>query len=111
MQEKRRNKRMELEANLTLNRLDVEKPQNVLIHITDVSKRGVGFMCTEKLNVNDVYECELTLWTKEVLHAFLRIVRVVEGDPYTYGSVFIGMTEADASRISAYQTVSENVDA
>lgn len=108
MQERRRNKRMDLEANLSIKRLDTGEPQMVLIHITDVSKRGVGFLCTEKLSVNDVYECDLTLWTKEVLHTFLRIVRAEEGDPNIYGSIFIGMTEADASRISAYQTVSEN---
>lgn len=108
MQERRRNRRMELEANLTLNRLDMEEPQSVLIHITDVSKRGVGFLCTEKLKINDVYECELTLWTKEVMSVFLRIVRMEEGDPYAYGSIFIGMTEADASRIAAYQAVMEN---
>lgn len=110
MQDRRKNKRMGLEANLILKRMDSDMPQTTLIHITDVSKRGVGFMCTEKLDMNEVYECELTLWTKEVLHAFLRIVRVVEGDPNIYGSIFIGMTETDASRISAYETVSESIE-
>lgn len=109
MQERRRNKRMELEANLTINTLDEDKPKDVLIRIMDVSKRGIGFQCVETLQINDVYECHLTLWTKEVLHAFLKVVRVDEkADPYEYGAVFIGMSETDVSRIAAYQTVSEN---
>ncbi len=108
MQERRKSKRMELEANLVMKRLDTGEPETVAIHLTDVSKRGVGFMCTEKLNINDVYECHLVLWTKEVMHVFLRIVRLEEEDPYVYGSVFIGMTEADASRIAAYQIVDEH---
>lgn len=89
--------------------LGEDKPKSVVIHITDVSKRGVGFQCVESLNINDVYECHLTLWTKEVLHSFLKIVRIDEKkDPYEYGAVFIGMSETDVSRIAAYQTVSEN---
>ena len=109
MQERRKNKRMELEAHILLHRLDNGKPSTVVIRITDASKRGVGFQCTEKLQVNDVYECHLTLWTKEVLHTFLRVVRISEtSDPYEYGAVFVGMSETDVSRIAAYQTVSEN---
>ena len=109
MQERRKNKRMELEANLMIKTLDEDMPRSVVIRITDVSKRGVGFQCVETMKINDVYECHLTLWTKEVLHSFLKIVRIDESkDPYEYGAVFIGMSETDVSRIAAYQTVSEN---
>ena len=112
MQERRKDKRMELEANLMIQSMEGELPRSVVIHITDVSKHGVGFQCVERLQINDVYECHLTLWTKEVLHAFLRVVRAEDtAEPCEYGAVFVGMSETDASRIAVYQTVSENENA
>ena len=44
----------------------------------------------------------------EVLHAFLRIVRIemIDG-AFHYGAVFIGMPEMDAARIEVYQTVED----
>ena len=50
----------------------------------------------------------MTIWTKEVIHAFLRIVRIemIDGK-FHYGAVFIGMPEMDAARIETYQTVME----
>lgn len=111
MEERRRTKRTELEATLMLKRLDSEEMQEVAIEITDVSKSGVGFNCKEPLTIGAVYESFLTIWTKEVLHVFLRIGRIdMVGSGFSYGAVFIGMSEADASRIQAYQTVKEHVD-
>lgn len=96
-------------SKLIVKRLDGEENQNVEIHIVDVSKSGVGFTCKEALNIGAVYESFLTIWTKEVLHAFLQIVRIELGEnDYSYGAVFIGMPEVDASRIEVYQTINEN---
>lgn len=50
----------------------------------------------------------LRIWTHEVLHAFLQIVRIeMKRDSYMYGAVFIGMPESDAARIRVYQTVND----
>ena len=43
--------------------------------IIDVSPNGVGFLCKEVLSIGAVYESKLRIWTQEVLHAFLQIVR------------------------------------
>lgn len=96
-----------MESSLIIKKLD-EKGSNkeVSVEITDVSKTGIGFTCDEPLQIGEVYESFLTIWTKEVLHAFLQIVRIeITGDSFSYGALFIGMTEIEAARIEVYQTV------
>lgn len=107
MEERRRNKRTAMNSKLLIKRLDgAEKPVEVGIEILDVSKSGVGFKAEQLLKIGEVYESYLTIWTKEVLHAFLQIVRIeLKEEEYVYGAVFIGMPEMDASRIEIYQTV------
>lgn len=113
MEERRKNRRLELSSKLLIKRLDADHPpKEVNIDVLDVSKTGVGFTCSEALEIGAVYEVFLTLWTKEVLHCFLQIVRIeMRGEnQYSYGSIFIGMSEAEASRIETYSTI-ENMDA
>ena len=81
----------------------------VSIEIVDVSKTGIGFNCAEALQIGEVYESFLTIWTKEVIHALLQIVRIeLNTDGYSYGAVFIGMPEMESARIEVYQTVNDS---
>lgn len=108
MEERRKNSRMDLKSRLVMKRLDdPTRGQDVAIEVTDVSKSGVGFKCTEILTIGAVYESFLTIWTKEVLHALLEIVRIEkkEDGPFDYGAIFIGMPEMDAARIETYHTI------
>lgn len=106
MEERRRNDRSKLESKLVLKRLDEEQGEEVTIDIVDVSKTGVGFTCEKALEIGAVYEAFLTIWTKEILHTFVEIVRIekLEG-LFNYGSIFIGLPEMEAARIEVYQTV------
>lgn len=106
MVERRRCKRTELHSRLVIRRLDSQEELEIIIDVNDVSKTGVGFVCTEALAIGNVYESYLTIWTKEVIHAFIRIVRIemIDGN-FHYGAVFIGMPEMDAARIETYQTL------
>jgi hypothetical protein len=55
-----------------------------------------------------VYEAYLTIWTKEVIHAFIEIVRIEKiENGYNYGGLFIGMPECDLQRIDVYNIVSD----
>lgn len=107
MEERRRNQRMELKSKLVAKRLDSDEAKELEIDITDVSKTGVGFNCSEALTIGAVYEAFLTIWTKEIIHAFIEIVRIVKLDEggYQYGGIFVGMPEIDAKRIEVYETV------
>ena len=107
-EERRRNKRISMPSNLVIKQLNGTGNREVNIDIVDVSKTGLGFICNEILQIGEVYESFLTIWTKEVIHAFLQIVRIeLEGDGFFYGAIFIGMSEMDASRIEVYQTIHE----
>lgn len=106
MEERRKSNRRELISTLIVKRLDDGRNEEATIDIADVSKSGIGFNCNELLEIGAVYEANLRIWTQEVLHAFLEIVRIEKkGQGYNYGAVFIGMPGMDASRIEVYDTV------
>ena len=87
--ERRKSKRMHMDSTLVIKRLDGGSDEEVNIEISDVSKTGVGFICKTPLLIGTVYESFLTIWTKEVLHAFLQIVRIeLKDDMYYYGASF-----------------------
>lgn len=96
-----------MESSIVMKRLDSDDDnREVVINIIDVSKSGIGFECEEALTIGDVYESYLTIWTKEVIHAFLQIVRIELGSSgYVYGATFVGMPELDSARIEVYQTL------
>ncbi len=111
MEEKRKDRRLDLQSEIIIKKLDTEpkKETKAKIHIKDVSKSGIGFNCDFQLSIGGVYECELTIWTKETIHTFIEIVRMNKiGDTFNYGGIFIGMSEVDSKRIEIYFTFDEN---
>ena len=111
MEERRKNRRMELISKLLIKNLSGSREEEVTREITEVSKTGVGFICDSSLNIGTVYEAFLTIWMKETIHAFLEIVRIekLEDNKYSYGSIFIGMSEMDKKRIEVFDTM-ENME-
>lgn len=111
MNERRKNKRLELTSKLIIKSLNDPKEQHeAIIDIVDASKTGVGFNCDLPLTIGTIYEAYLTIWTKEVLHTFIEVVRIEKkGDTFNYGAIFVGMPGMDASRISIYDTVNEEL--
>ena len=108
MVERRRSKRMDLNSKLLVKRLSSGEPEEVSIDVQNVSKTGIGFTSTEPLGIGAVYEGYLTIWTKEVLHAFIEIVRIEKKDDiFEYGAIFIGMPEMEANRIEVYQSFND----
>lgn len=108
MENKRKNVRTDLNAKLMLKKLsgDTSEGVEVVIDVTDLSKTGIGFLCNKQLQEGEVYEAYLTIWTKEVIHVFIEIVRVMpQASNFMYGGIFVGMSEMDACRIAVYQTV------
>lgn len=108
MEERRRNKRLALAGKLSVKRLDEMEEKDFAIEVMDVSRTGIGFLCEEPLKIGNVYATSLTLWTKDVINAFIEIVRIEElDDVLLYGGIFIGMPDVDLQRITVYETMQE----
>ena len=108
MDERRRRKRTDLDAHLKIKRTDGSNITEVDIDVVDVSVTGIGFMCAEDLEIGDIYEGTLTIWTKERLKVFLDIVRRREKDgTINYGAHFVGLPDLYKRKIAIYQIVEE----
>lgn len=107
MEEKRRDRRMGLSAKLFIKNMndDSVKADEVEIEVLNVSKTGVGFICNTPLSIGAVYESRLKIWTDEVIHAFLKVVRIeqTEDERYICGTTFMGLPEMNAKRIEIYE--------
>ncbi|WP_051594049.1 PilZ domain-containing protein [Butyrivibrio sp. AE3003] len=108
MDNRRRTKRLDLAGEILLKEIGGESFETVEITITDASRDGVGFSTNKQLTIGANYEANLTIWTKEVLHVFIQIVRASKnGDTFHYGSMFVGMPEDMKARIDVYSTIQE----
>lgn len=112
MEEKRRDKRLDLTVSIQLERLDkddITTVKYVNVDVKDLSRSGIGFQTTQKLEIGTYYDTQIQIWTKEVVNAVIEIVRREEvEDGYRYGCIFIGMTDPDALKIDIYQIFNEN---
>ena len=110
MEEKRKHRRRELTGEILVKHMGTGTHENVQIEISDCSRDGIGFSTDAQLVIGDNYEANLTLWTKEVLHVFIQIVRAAKvDDQFRYGGIFIGMPDADKMRIEVYETVEDQL--
>ena len=112
MNERRKNRRIGLESKIIIKCLgDDIWPQEVAIEIVDVSKTGIGFKCKNSLELGAVYEAYLTIWTKEVIHVLIEVIRIDKAeDSFLYGGIFVGMAEMDAARIAIYDTFNSEAE-
>lgn len=110
MEEKRNSRRMGLTARLLIKNMndDSAKEEEVEMDVLDVSTTGVGFSCGYPLTIGAVYETSLKIWTDEVIHAFLKVVRIeqTKDEKYICGTIFIGLPEMNARRIEVYDMLS-----
>lgn len=104
MNEQRKSNRLELNSTVMIKLVSEEDAQEFGVEILDVSKIGIGFECDTSLEMGQIYAGDVRIWTKEVIHMFIEIVRIKQvGDSYIYGAIFIGMPELDTTRISVYE--------
>ena len=108
MEEKRRSRRIDLSGEIIIKEIGSGSEKSIDIKITDASSVGVGFTTDEQLAIGNNYEANLAIWTKEVLHVFIKIVRAsVDEEGYHYGGLFIGMPEDVKQRIDVYEIVED----
>ena len=106
-EEKRRNTRTDLEGKVILRIINPSAGRDMEpfeVHITDLSKTGVGFRTDQQLMIGEMFKGEIIIWTKQRIDVIIKIVRsAVDEEDYSYGSIFIGLTEDDSNRIGIYQ--------
>lgn len=110
MEERRKSKRTPLNSRILVKRLDSPSGAHseVNVNVVNVSKTGIGFNCDEPLEIGAVYEAYLTIWTSEIIHCFIEIVRIEKlQDTFNYGGLFIGMPEFELQRIDVYNVVAD----
>ena len=75
------------------------------VEILNMSTDGVGFKCKQQLLIGEVLTGKITIWTKDRLDVFLKIIRCSEeGDGfYGYGCIFVGMEGSEQLRVEIYQ--------
>lgn len=109
MKEKRKSKRLELEVNIQLERLDegdgITTIKYVRVNVTDLSRGGIGFNSSRELVEHSYYNAKIQIWTKESIDAVIEVIHGNQNEDgtYHYGGEFIGMTDADALKIDIYQ--------
>ena len=112
MEEKRNGKRLDLDMTIELDRIDDGKGgttvQHIKVETVDLSKSGIGFISSEKLELESFYNTKLQIWTKEVINTIIKIVRRIETeDGYRYGAFFVGMTEKMELKIGIYEILND----
>ncbi len=117
MQERRKSNRMKIDVKIKLDPMkngaaDVSRlnKEEFTVELVDISKDGLAFKTTEKLELNTYYDTMVVLWTKEKFETVIEIVRMENyGDgPTLYGCRFIGIMPSDQLKIQIYEMVSEN---
>ena len=93
---------MVLNAHLVMKPIGETTGEKVPVDIIDISKDGIGFSCGVALTMNAIYEMDLTIWTKDVIHTFINITRF-DNKKNMYGATFTGMNENDSGKIRIYE--------
>lgn len=109
MEEKRRNKRLDIDVRVEIERLDEENVTTVKymeVEVVNISKTGLAFRVPDiEFEVGTCFDAKIQIWTKETIDSVFKVVRVnkLEGNIYEYGCIFVGMTDTDALKIEIYQ--------
>jgi hypothetical protein len=107
MQEKRKDRRLDLDVAIELERLDQKELTTLkLVHVkvTDLSSSGMGFLTSQPLDPHALYDTRIQIWTRDIIHVVIRIVRCEQTEDGTYrcGATFVGLTRPDALKINIY---------
>ena len=113
MTEKRRAKRIEMNAILQLNEVETKKDTDGLtkepfyVQVLNVSRGGIAFKSSQELRLNTYYDIHVVLWTKAAFDSVIEVVRMesIEGDDVLYGCRSIGLKPSQELEIQIYETL------
>lgn len=99
--EKRRSRRMDISVSIRLKPIEPDgEERDYFVDVINVSRGGMAFKSAEELTIDNYYDTQIIIWTKERIETVVRIVRR-DGD--TYGSEFVGLSSADEMKINIYE--------
>ncbi len=108
MEEKRKDRRLDLDVSIELERLDQGEMTTLkMMHVvvTDLSSSGMGFQTSSPMDIGSLYDTRIRIWTKEIIDTVIRVVRCnkIADNAYQCGASFVGLASADALKINIYQ--------
>ncbi|MCR5195134.1 MAG: PilZ domain-containing protein [Pseudobutyrivibrio sp.] len=109
MEEKRKNKRLDIDVKVEIERIDeanITTVKYMEVDVVNISKTGLAFRVPGiEFEVGACFDAKVQIWTKETIESIFKVVRVnkLEDDVYEYGCIFVGMTDTDALKIEIYQ--------
>ncbi len=109
MEEKRKNKRLDIGVKVEIERIDeanVTTVKYMEVEVTNISKTGLAFRVPDvEFEEGACFDAKIQIWTKETIDTIFKVVRVnkLEDGTYEYGCIFVGMTDTDALKIEIYQ--------
>ncbi|MBE5913984.1 MAG: PilZ domain-containing protein [Pseudobutyrivibrio ruminis] len=109
MEEKRKNKRLDIDVKVEIERIDeanITTVKYMEVEVTNISKTGLAFRVKDvEFEEGACFDARIQIWTKETIDTVFKVVRVnkLEDGMYEYGCIFVGMTDTDALKIEIYQ--------
>ncbi len=118
MMEKRGAKRLPITLDLEVSSLfkqdDVKVDVNAPIHVTDISKTGIGFTTENALPIGYYFNAKITMGNQESsLYCVVKIVREqpMEGSQMKYGCEFVGLAPILNFIFDEYEAMQERGEA
>lgn len=108
MDEKRRNKRVPLYANISIESLFRSGDQqpikiNTNIIVTNISKSGIGFISESELPLDHFFNSKVVIDTERMFYCVLKVIRSQKiNDGYQIGCQFIGLADILGHHIDDY---------
>ena len=113
MEEKRKNKRLDINVKVEIERIDEANITTVKymdVEVTNISKTGLAFRMQDvEFEIGACFDAKIQIWTKETIDTVFKVVRMnkLDNNVYEYGCIFVGMTDTDALKIEIYQLFSD----
>ncbi len=108
MKERRRYDRLPMKLELTISSLFKQDYElipgiNESIRVKDVSKSGIGFLCSRELPLNYYFDAKIQLSPDNYFYAVLKIIRTEKLDQgYFTGCEFVGLADILSMKVDTY---------
>jgi len=108
--EKRKSKRLPIHIKLNIKSL-YKSGDNTLekvdedVHVTNISKSGIGFVSPRPLPVGYFFNAKITIDDEKMFYSVLRIVRnqEIKDKEYIVGCEFVGLADVLSGSIDEYE--------